>query len=198
MVAPASELDGFVEPDWHAPLDARAALRLIPESATITGMFIKPAADAVLAKGSQMPAAHETYHGFRHYPLRVHAEMLLEACRVVYGHLPLRIALRKLGRAAPKALLNSTLGKVTLGSTSGVHAALRTMGEMYPVNVRCCTTQTLDSGDHHYVLRLKQLYYFLDSHHVGAMEGAMRYAGAEGQVRLRSTGPLEIDFLCTW
>jgi len=47
-------------------------------------------------------------------------------------------------------------------------------------------------------VRFTDVYYFLDCHHVGVLEGTMRYAGARGRVQLRTHGPFAADMLCTW
>jgi hypothetical protein len=48
------------------------------------------------------------------------------------------------------------------------------------------------------VLRLEDIHYFLDSHHVGAFEGAMTYAGVRGNVRIASQGHSTADLLLEW
>lgn len=161
-------------------------------------MFLAPAAQAAELAGTRLPSAREHYRQFEHYPMREHARLLVEACGVLFPQLSTRMALRKLGRAAPRALLTSTLGKVTLGATEGVESALRSLCDTYPLNVRPCRLEVLESSNEHFIVRLHELYYFLDCHHVGAFEGAMRHAGVKGQVGLRVNGAFEADFLCTW
>ena len=45
---------------------------------------------------------------------------------------------------------------------------------------------------------IPQIYYFLDSHHVGAFEGVLKFAGVRGEVLINPCGPGACDLLLTW
>lgn len=188
----------FVEPPWHAPLDTAAALRLIPETATISGMFLDPLAQQAKKLGVRLPSARDRYVSYKFYPLREHAQLLIETCEQLHSGRPLRQALRKLGRGAPRALLGSTLGKVVLGTAEGVESALRAMAKAYPLNARPCQVEVLEAAKGRAVVRLEEVTWFLDSHHVGTFEGVLRFAGVRGAVKIRARGPTSADLLCTW
>lgn len=188
----------FVEPPWGAPLDLPAILRAIPETATISGMFLEPLAEHARKAGTPLPTARERYIPFRFYPLREHAQLLIEMCQLHYAGLPLRHALRKLGRAAPTALVASTIGKVMLSSAVGVEELIRALVKTYPLNLRPGKLSVLEFAPRRVVLRLEDIFYFLDSHHVGTFEGLMRYGGKEGTVRICSYSNTAADFLCCW
>jgi uncharacterized protein (TIGR02265 family) len=188
----------FAEPLWMAPLDCDAALAAIPATATISGMFIAPLVAEAKRLGVVLPSARERYLPFQFYPLIEHARVLLETCSRVYPNVPVRFALRKLGRGAPKALVTSTLGKVVLGSAEGVHEVVDAMAKAYPLNARPSRVTVIERGPGRVVVRLEELHYFLDSHHVGAFEGAMKYAGAEGRVLVASRSSAAADFLLEW
>jgi len=188
----------FVEPPWNAPLDAEAMIASIPEVATISGMFLMPLALEAKRRGVALPSARERYVAFQAYPLREHARLLVETCRLLHGGRPLRQVLRKLGRGAPQALVASTLGKVVLGSVEGVHDVVRAMVKAYPLNLRPCHLAVLEASPGRAVVRLEDLHYFLDSHHVGAFEGVLRYAGVSGGVRIAKRGPAAADLLLEW
>jgi uncharacterized protein (TIGR02265 family) len=193
-----SHLRNFVEPPWTAPLDLSALLRGIPDSAVISGMFIQPLAEHARKRGSPLPTARDRYVPFRFYPLREHTQLLIEMCELHYADVPIRQALRKLGRAAPTALVASTIGKVMLNSAVGVHDMIRALVKTYPLNLRPGKLDVIEFGKHSAMLRLEDIYYFLDSHHVGSFEGIMRFAGKEGHVRICSYSSTAADFLCTW
>ena len=191
-------LDDFVEPDWNALLDPEPTIRAIPESATVAGMYLSPVAKAATALGKKLPSARENYPVFKFFPMREHVRLLVEACSVVYPELTLRRGLRKLGRGAPGALLQSTLGRVTVGSASGVVDVLTAMSNTYPVNLPSCQVRVAESSAHHLVVSFRNIYYFLDSHHVGVLEGAMRHAGKKPHVLIKMLGPYDADMLCRW
>lgn len=191
-------LRNFVEPPWTAPLDLPAIMRAIPETAAISGMFLEPLAEHARRVGGPLPTARERYIPFRFYPLREHAQLLVEMCQLHYASLPLRQALRKLGRAAPNALVASTIGKVMLSPAVGVEDMIRALVKTYPLNLRPGKLEVLEFAPRRVVLRLEDIYYFLDSHHVGTFEGIMRFAGKVGTVRICSYSNISADFLCCW
>jgi uncharacterized protein (TIGR02265 family) len=188
----------FVEPPWGAPLDPDAVIAEIHGDATISGMFIAPLLDVAAAVGAKLPSARDRYVSFKFYPVREHAQLLVEACRARYPRLPLREGLRRLGRGGPNALLSSTLGKVVLGSVEGVESSLHAMAKAYPLNARPCSVTVVECGSSYALLRLEQVHWFLDSHHVGTFEGVLRYAGVQGSVKIRTRGPGSADFLIEW
>ena len=92
--------------------------------------------DVPVAAGADAPLARERYVAFRFYPLIEHVQVLVETSQRVYPGVPLRQALRKLGRGAPNALVASTLGKVVLAAAAGVHDVIDAMAKAYPLNAR--------------------------------------------------------------
>jgi uncharacterized protein (TIGR02265 family) len=118
---PATSSDGrpFVEPPWDAALDATRAIAAVPTDATISGMFFAALVAGAKARNVSLPSARERYTPFHFYPVADLSRLLVEASDRFFPGRPLRQALRTLGRAGPAALLSSTLGKVTLGSTEG-------------------------------------------------------------------------------
>ncbi len=188
----------FVDPPWDAPLDAARIVSSIPADAKISGMFFVALVAGAKTRGLALPSARERYVHFNFYPVAELARLLVEAAERFYPGRSLRHALRSLGRAAPDALLSSTLGKVTLGSTEGVHAAVAAMANAYELNLRPSRVSTVDSGATWAVVRLDKVLYFLDSHHVGTFEATLRFAKVTGSVQLASRGPASADFLLSW
>jgi hypothetical protein len=188
----------FVEPPWAAPLDVRAVISAIPDTATISGMFIAALALEAKRVGVCLPSARDRYVPYRFYPLAEHARVLVETCERIYPSLSIRQALRKLGRGAPKALVASTLGKVVLASAEGVHEVVDAMAKAYPLNARPSRVEVLERAAGRAVVHLENVHYFIDSHHVGAFEGALRYAGVEGRVLIAMRGQAAADLLLEW
>lgn len=188
----------YVEPPWTAPLDVRSVFDAIPADATISGMFIAPLAMEAKRVGVHLPSARDRYLPYRFYPLVEHAKVLVETCERMYPGLSIRQALRKLGRGAPKALVASTLGKVVLASAEGVHEVVDAMAKAYPLNARPSRVEVLERTVGRAVVRLEQVHYFIDSHHVGAFEGALRYAGVKGRVLIALHGEASADLLLEW
>ncbi|HVW29137.1 MAG TPA: DUF2378 family protein [Polyangiaceae bacterium] len=188
----------FVEPPWTAPLEIRTALQTVPAAATISGMFIAPLVLEAKRLGVQLPSARERYVPYRFYPLIEHVQVLVETCERIHPMLPIRQALRKLGRGAPRALVSSTLGKVVLAGAEGVHDVVNAMAKAYPLNARPSRVDVLERSPGRAIVRLEEVHYFIDSHHVGAFEGALRYAGVDGRVLIAARGPASADLLLEW
>jgi uncharacterized protein (TIGR02265 family) len=193
-----SRFRSFVEPPWSAPLDAHAVLRAVPESASIVGMFCDRVVNVAKLQGKPLPSAREKYTPYKFYPLREHAQLVLEACPRLYPSLSLRQALRKLGRAAPQALIGSTIGKVTLGAASGVEETLRAWAKTYPLHLRPGFAELAEVSKNHAIVRLTDVHFFLDSHHVGSFEGLFKFLELRATVKIHSFSPSAADLLCTW
>jgi uncharacterized protein (TIGR02265 family) len=191
-------LSDFVEPSWHAPLDVAKALAAIPEAATIPGMFLEPAAREGRSQGKPLPSARERYVPFRFYSLREHAQLLVEASAASFPQLPLRKALRKLGRAGPNAFLASTLGRVSMGAAHGTFDFIARLAKSYPINLPGTQVDAQELDAHNAIVSFRNLTYFADCHHVGVFEGVLRYAGVQGTIKIRALAEQDIDFWCSW
>jgi uncharacterized protein (TIGR02265 family) len=188
----------FVEPPWQRPLDAEAVLKAVPESATIAGMFFLAALEGAKRRGVTLNSIRPRYLRFAFYPLVEFVPLLLEAAKKFYPDHSLREALRLIGQVGPAAFSNSVLGKVTLGSAEGVHAAIAAIAGTYAINVPGSRCDMLETATRSAILGLRNVHHFLDSHHVGVFEGTLKYAGVSGRVRIASYDPTSADILLEW
>lgn len=186
------------EPPWGAPLDPAAVIAAVPADATMSGLFLAAVADFASSAGHRLERARERYVPFRRYPLREHCELLVEACTRVMPRDPLRIALRRLGRGAPRTLVGSIVGRVVLGSVEGPLEILRAMVKSYPLHMSPGTLEVVPLAPGRAVVRMRSIHHFLDSHNVGVMEGVLRYAEVEGTVRIHAYSERDADLLCEW
>lgn len=192
-------VDGsWLVPDWQAPFDDAAALRAIPATATMTGMFLDAVAKLGRDNGFSAPSARARYTPFQPYPLLEHCRILLEVARTVYAKLPVREALRRLGRGAPYVLMGSTVGRVVLGSAEGPMATLEAMTRSYVLHMRPGVVSIEVLSDRSAIIRLDQIYNFLDCHNVGVFEGALNYIEVKGTVRINLRTATSADLLCEW
>lgn len=149
-------------------------------------------------RGVTRPAPRERYIAFNLYPLREHARVLIDHCQDLYPDLTLRAALRKIGRAAPAAFLTSTIGKVTLAPAEGVPDIVSAFCKGYELSLEPGEAQVVEQGARRMVVGMREVYYFLDSHHVGAFEGALKHAGVRGKVSIAVHSQASADFLLEW
>jgi uncharacterized protein (TIGR02265 family) len=175
-----------------------AEIARIPEAATISGMFLMPMAAEAARRGAPLPSARARYTRFTFYPLREHVQLMFEAAAVLFPGVPTRKAIRKLGRGAAPALLQSTLGKVVLASAVSPLDALQAMSKAYALNLRPGEASVIEHGPGFAILELREIHYLIDSNHVGAMEGLLRPLGLQPEVRIHELGPAHAELLLTW
>ena len=188
----------FVEPPWSSPLDAQQVISFIPHDATISGMFIAPLVLELRKAQASVAPPRKRYVPFQFYPLREHATLLIEIAARSFADRPLRLALRKMGRAAPGAFISSTLGRVVMGSSQGVIGAVEALAKAYALNMRPGSANIIETTANSVVVRMEDVHYFLDSHHVGAFEGAMKHAGVRGKVLIDTKTRSCADLLLQW
>lgn len=175
-----------------------AFIASIPADATITGLFLAGVRDLAKARGVTLSRARPSYVSFKPYPLREHAELLIECADAVFGALPPRQALRKMGRGAAGVLIASHVGRVVFGSVEGPIELVRAMARSYALHVRPGSVTAEPDGPGRIIVRMRDIHYFLDSHHVGVFEGVLKHAGLSGEVSIASTSPSDADLLVTW
>jgi uncharacterized protein (TIGR02265 family) len=198
---PTMTSDGrpFSDPPWDEALDPETVISSVPANARIAGMFFIALAAGAQRRGCTLPSARERYVQFTFYPVAELARLLVEAAERFYPNLSLRQALRALGASGPEAFLASTLGKVTLGSSEGAHAAVAAVANNYKRIIQPSRVAILDSGPNWVIVGMEMVPYFLDSNHVGIFEGTIRYAGVDdvsAQIASRSSSSAEL--LLSW
>jgi hypothetical protein len=75
---------------------------------------------------------------------------------------------------------------------------LRALAKSYVLHMQPARVDVVVLEPGRAVVRMADIYNFLDSHNVGVFEGLFRHAGVTGRVRLASYSPTEADFLCEW
>jgi uncharacterized protein (TIGR02265 family) len=196
-------MPSFLTPDWNAPIDTEAHIRAIPAGSIIKGMY--PAAIAAEAKKRGMKLAHagEKYLPFLDYPMTDHTRLLVEGARAFFPELPMRQALRKIGRAAVGVFMQSTLGKAMLGGLTQPETTLRALTGM----TRAYTTslgkptphvEVREIDETACIVRLSDFWLFIDCHQVGILEGVCRACGVKGEMRVAMEAPSRGEIECRW
>lgn len=188
----------FIDPPWSEPLDVARVLAGIPASASIAGMFFLALQEGAERRQVALTFPKPRYLPFGFYPVREFAPLLVDAATKFYPHLSLREGLRRIGTAGPVAFLSSTLGKVTLGASEGVHATVSAIAKTYGINTRPSRCEIKHAGPRSMTLSLDDVVYFLDSHHVGVFEGTLQYAGVDGHIKIAARSETSADLLLEW
>ena len=170
----------------------------ISAEASIAGMFFLAIAEGAKRHGVNVPGLRERYLAFKFYPIKEFAPLLVAAAELFYPDRSLRHGLRAIGTSGPAVFLESMLGKVTLGSAVGVYATIEAIANTYPVNIRPSQCSVSQGTPTSCVVSLRNVQYFLDSHHVGVFEGTLAFAGVKGRVRIAPHSSTAADLLLEW
>jgi uncharacterized protein (TIGR02265 family) len=192
------DLNPFREPAWNAPVDVDRELECIPPTAMIRGMFIMPVAQEAKRIRAATTSLRDRYVPFQFYPLREHARLLVDTCTAAFPKLPLRQSLRKLGRGAPTAFLASRLGRVVMQPEQGLMEAVNGLAKGYELSLNPGRATVTETAGRSVDVTLEDIHYFIDSHHVGAFEGAMKFAGVQGRVRVHRISAAQAVLRLTW
>lgn len=186
------------EPPWASPLDAAAALAAIPEDATVSGLFLSGVRDLAKSGEVALESARASYVAFKAYPAREHAALMVECGERLWPALPIRHALRKMGRGAAGLLISSQVGRVLFGGAEGPEAMVRAMARSYGSHVKPASLEVEADGERRLIVRMRDIHYFIDSHHVGVFEGVLRHAKVDGKVQIAMRSAADADLLLEW
>jgi uncharacterized protein (TIGR02265 family) len=189
---------GFALPDWDAPLNLAATLASVPESGTVKGMFIQRLLDEAKRQGRPFPGAKH-YVPFKDYPLREQVRLTYEVATHLFPKVSAREALRRAGRRVYPAVRESLLGRVILGALARDFLSLaKLVSVAYERMSRAVRVHLLEYTSNSALFHFTGFAAFLDSYHVGTVEGGLDVYGNRGEVFVRLLGPSEAQLYCEW
>ncbi|GAC1360761.1 MAG: hypothetical protein NVSMB47_13250 [Polyangiales bacterium] len=187
----------FVEPP-DGPIDLEKAVAAVPPGATIKGVFLGALLGEAKRRNLVLAGARDRYVPFQSYPLVEHMRLLVEGARKFFPDATTRVGLRKLGRAAHTAFLESTVGRVIWAGAQDMHGAIGALVKGYPVMTSSTRVLVTELAPEHAIVRLEHVPCFLDSHQVGVFEGFFRALGVRGHVLVRLESHHAADFRLEW
>ncbi len=186
----------FDEPNWDAPIDVDAYYTAIPAAETMKGMFLIPVVRAAAERGHALPDARERYLPFHDYPLREHMSLLVAAARALWPRESLRRGLRRLGRGAIDVLLDSTVGRVLWATADDPTSAIEATVKAYAITQPRSSVVVVETSPEKVIVRAERVHSFLDSHHIGVFEAALKRTGIRGSVTLKARSLSSADICC--
>ena len=189
--------EDFVDPVMTGPLDVDAYVALVQPGATVKGMQFQALLDECGAHGR--PIAGRRYVAFRDYPGTEFVELLALTAERVWPDQPPREGLRRLGRIAYPTLRRSLLGKVLFGALGNDVPKLWTLiTKGYALSGSTGKATVLELESLAVIVRLEDMYSFIDAWHVGILEGAVIAYESMPTVKIRKLTPTSADFWIRW
>lgn len=190
--------DRYVRPDLTQPFDLAAHLALAPRDGTVKGMFFSRIIDETRARASK-PFDARGHFPFSSYPLADWLTLLYNAARAAYPTEPVRSGLRRLGRSMYPTFAESMIGKVVFSiAGNSVMRALPLYPKIWSVISNHGTAEIDELTPGRVVIRLRNVWDYLDSFQFGSLEGGMGFFGIAASVKIASLGPCDADFEITW
>jgi uncharacterized protein (TIGR02265 family) len=194
----AMTIGEFVDPPWDAPVDEAAVVRAIPTASMVKGIFLQPILEIAQKNGFDLGLPRDRYIAFHDYPAREHAHALYAAASRLYPDVPIRKGLRRLGHPVVPAFETSTIGRVVWATATDVEGALHALSKGYALSCSHARLSVLEFQRGRARLRFTETPWFLDSHHVGVVEGTFGWAKVKATIRVRLETPSTGEFLCEW
>jgi uncharacterized protein (TIGR02265 family) len=188
----------FVSPDWAAPLDPATYIAAMPPNARVKAMYASAMVEGAQKRGLALPSARERYVPFQDIPLREFGALLVEAAQAYFPDATLRTGLRKLGRATHEVFVRSVVGRVIFSTANDLPGALAAATKAYAISMPPSRAELRELGERRAVLALENVYNFLDSHHVGVLEGVSHACGVRVNARVRLASPFDGEIELTW
>lgn len=191
----ATTTAGYAPPDLTRPLDVDAWLRALPATATCKGLVAESVLDAVPGK----KLTDVKFAPFRDYPMRDILELKLAAARVLRPDAPLREGLAVVGQSLFPKFVSTLLGRVMYGVFGGkVSSILRVANKSYQQTQSAGRVETIIVSPTSVCLHFTNCWTFLDSYHVGVLQGTLAACNVEGVVDVKMMTETEGSLRAEW
>lgn len=192
----------FRPPDWDAPLDVEERLAKVPDGVT-RGWVLESVLEAARREGVELPGK-SSYGRFRDYPVREYVELLAKAAELVHPDRSPRRTLYELGLGIFPAFARTFTGRIALRALGGkadpARASIELMSRLYRVTSKGRSeAELLEMGNDFAVIRLRGVWSFPDSYHLGVFSGAATGVfELEPQILVRATSLCDCELLISW
>lgn len=139
-----------------------------------------------------------TYLPFNAYPMADYLRLAVAVARHGWPELPIGEGLRRIGHQAYDTFLDSHLGKVVFGAFGRAFHLIAKHGDKgWALSINFGRIAVEELGPRHFRYHFSDMPIFLETHQVGAVEGAMKATGVTGEVLVepRELSSLSMDLV---
>jgi uncharacterized protein (TIGR02265 family) len=196
----------FVDPRFDdSRVDLEAHLRLLAPDARCKGIFFthfielsrKWVEPSELLARAGIP--DRRYFAFHDFPMADHLRLLVATARALHPRTSLGEGLRRIGRTAYDGLLGSHVGRVAFGALGLDLERILLLG---PRAIRLVTTfdkmHAEKVSERTVQVHYREMPAFLETYHVGVLEGVLAHCNAFGRVRTNVTDIANATHEVTW
>jgi len=196
----------FHAPDFAAPIDVEAAIARTPRTATAKGMFLQKLADmgkrAAPTREEQIFAGVTTrrWVPFLDYSLRENMRLMANVVPIRFPTEPLGEGFRRYGWLAFPTFADSMAGRVMMGqrTRSDIDSILALGPKGIMMTVSHCSVRAERVEDRHWRFEYESTYCFLETYHVGILEGVLRASHVTPNIRVQMKSPSDGVFDVRW
>jgi uncharacterized protein (TIGR02265 family) len=151
-----------------------------------------------LARAAKIP--ERRYVAFRDYPLDESLKLTVASARALFPRYPLGEGLRRSGQAMFDALLNTHVGRSVFGVLGrDVDLVLLAWPKAHSLLVNTGEIIAEKTGYRTFTFRATRVHPFLETFHVGLVEGAVRHCGERCRISIAlddlTDGTIELRLL---
>ena len=169
-------------------VDVARYLRLCPAGSTTQGTFFqfiraeveaRCGTDARLFEG----LARREWTAFKKYPLHEFMVLSVNAARLAYGEEAMSEGLRRIGRLAYPSFAATMAGRVVLYAFGDrLEHMVRALPKAYAISVPGTRLEVEELGPRRYRIVMCDVYNFVDTYHLGVLEGAILGMGHQPKI----------------
>jgi len=136
---------------------------------------------------------------FLDYPLRDLMHLMVNSTRLRWPNEPLREGLRRVGWTAYSTFQDSMAGRVIFAvGPKDLESKMGVVAKGISLSVSHAILKPRRVAERHWHLAYDHVYCFLDSYHVGIVEGFVRAHGFTAEIGIRAESPDRATFDVRW
>jgi uncharacterized protein (TIGR02265 family) len=165
----------------------------------VRGVFPDALAKQLREAGAD-PGAYGNYHVLSKYSLVEYTQAIRYSARTMHPDLPLREAVRKVGRCVYPAFFASMVGKAIFAiAGKSYRRALEVAPKAYhEVGISPGWARIVTIREGYAYAELRSVWGLCEAYQVGIWEGAMEAFNVRGSVRAKVHTPCDIDLEVVW